>query len=219
MFRLAVALVLGLLGTGVLTSLGVWQVSRLGEKQALLAEIQAMIDAEPVELPEIVDAASDRFLPVRVAGRFTGESLRVLAAEKGPGAGVHVIAVMDTGARRVLVDLGFLPEGASFTPEGAWEIAGNLHWPRDVDGYTPPPDLERDLWFARAVAPMAAHLNAEDMLIVARSGLPGGPAPRPVGIEGISNNHLSYAVTWFLLAITWAGMTAYLMWRIRRGEA
>jgi surfeit locus 1 family protein len=219
MVRLLVALGLGLLGTGILGSLGVWQVKRLAEKQALLAEIQAMIDAPPVALPALVDPGRDRFLPVTVAGRLTGESARVLAAEKGPGAGVHLIAVMDTGARRVLVDLGFLAEGQVFVPEGAWEIAGNLHWPRDADGYTPPPDLARGLWFSRAVAPLAQHLRTDPVLVVARSALPEGPAPRPVGPEGIRNDHLSYAVTWFLLAATWAGMTAYLMWRIRRGEA
>jgi surfeit locus 1 family protein len=43
-----------------------------------------------------------------------------------------------------------------------------------------------------------------------------GIAPVPVSVEGIPNNHRQYAITWFSLAAVWAGMTLYLLWRIRR---
>ena len=35
----------------------------------------------------------------------------------------------------------------------------------------------------------------------------------PVGTEGIPNDHLQYAITWFSLALIWAAMTAFFMWR------
>jgi surfeit locus 1 family protein len=38
----------------------------------------------------------------------------------------------------------------------------------------------------------------------------------PVDTQGIPNNHLNYAVTWFSLAAVWAGMTLLLLWRIRQ---
>ena len=178
----------------------------------------------PVALPEAPEPERDRYLPVRAEGRFTGEAVHVLAAQRALGTGTHVIAVFETTAgARVLVDRGFLPDAAraGFEPgDDAALVVGNLHWPRDADRHTPEPDLQRGLWFAREVEPIAAHLGTEPVLIVARAEDP--PAPRlrpvPVGTEGIPDNHFEYAVTWFLLAVAWAGMTLYLLWRIRRED-
>jgi len=41
-------------------------------------------------------------------------------------------------------------------------------------------------------------------------------SPWPVSRAGIPNNHLNYAITWFLMAAAWLGMTGYWLWRIRR---
>jgi surfeit locus 1 family protein len=32
----------------------------------------------------------------------------------------------------------------------------------------------------------------------------------------IPNDHLQYAITWFALAVAWALMTGYQLWRIKR---
>ena len=63
---------------------------------------------------------------------------------------------------------------------------------------------------------MAAKLNAEALLIVARSETGDAIEPMPVDSSAIPNDHLNYAITWFLLASVWAGMTVLLLWRIRR---
>jgi hypothetical protein len=48
-------------------------------------------------------------------------------------------------------------------------ITGTLHWPRETDGYTPPPDPVTGMWFARDVPAMAEALRTEPVLVVARS--------------------------------------------------
>jgi surfeit locus 1 family protein len=64
---------------------------------------------------------------------------------------------------------------------------------------------------------MATALNAEPILLVARNIDPVSPTvPMPVGIEGIPNDHLGYAITWFMLAIGWALMTGLLIFRTLR---
>ena len=217
-------LVLGIAGVAVLMSLGFWQVSRMGEKRAVIEAIEARIMDAPVALPAAPDPARDRYLPVRAEGNFTGEAVHVLAAQRAAGTGTHVLAVLEKpDGSRVLVERGFLPDAArvGYDPAtGAARVLGNLHWPRDADRHTPEPDLERGLWFAREVEPIAAHLGSDPVLIVARTEAPPAPTlrPVPVGTEGIPDNHFEYAVTWFLLAIAWAGMTVYLLWRIRREE-
>jgi surfeit locus 1 family protein len=95
-------------------------------------------------------------------------------------------------------------------------VVGTLHWPDETDSFTPPPDAARDIWFARDVPAMAAKLQTEPVLIVTREATGDGITPLPVGTQGIPNNHLNYAVTWFSLAAVWAGMTLLLLWRIRR---
>ena len=209
------------LGLALLLSLGVWQVQRLGWKQGLLAEMDARLLAAPVELPEVIDPARDGFLAVRATGRFTGEDRLVMASRKGVGAGWLVVAGFETDTgRRLLVDRGFLPDAARDRPrpETAAEITGNLHWPDEVDRFTPAPDPARGLWYARDVPALAAELGTEPALIVLRSTSEAAPPalPTPLDTSLVPDNHLSYAITWFSLAAIWAGMTAVLLWRMRR---
>lgn len=222
MRRYLPALALGIGGIVILVSLGVWQLRRLAWKEDILARIEAKISAPAVALPARPDPEADRYLPVTLAGRTTGPELLVLSGQKQAGPGYEVIAAFETdGGRRVLIDRGFLPEAKRSNPRPpvALLVSGNLLWPQDGDSYTPPPDAATGLWFARDVQAMAERLATEPLMVVVRSatGDAQGIDPVPVDTSGIPNDHLQYAITWFSLAAVWAGMTAYLLWRIRRG--
>jgi surfeit locus 1 family protein len=95
-------------------------------------------------------------------------------------------------------------------------VVGNLDWPRETDSFTPAPDAKTGLWFARDVPAMAQALGTEATLIVARGSTGDGITPMPVDTSAIPNNHWQYAITWFLLAVAWLGMTSLWLWRIRR---
>ncbi len=219
--RMIVPLLFGLLGAGVLVALGVWQLQRLAWKEGVLSRIEARIADAPVALPVAPDPARDEYLPVTVSGRWDTGALRVLASIRQVGAGHRLIRVLQTDdGRRILVDRGFLPDGAApgQLPDGRVRVIGNLHWPDEVDGFTPEPDLAQGLWFARDVPAMAAALGARPVLVVARKITPGDSTLMrlPVSARGIPNDHLEYAITWFSLALVWLGMTGLLLWRIRR---
>ncbi|WP_372841418.1 SURF1 family protein [Phaeovulum sp.] len=223
MRRYVFPLILGLVGVAILLSLGVWQLRRLEWKESLLAEITAKIGADPLPLPATGAGESLKYTPVAVNGSTTGQEILVLTGMQGVGPGYEVIASFETAeGRRVLIDRGFVPEDARRTPRPAvtLTVTGNLHWPHETDKYTPPPDLAAGVWFARDVPAMAAHLGTEPLLVVAASvtGDAQGITPVPIGIEGIRNEHLTYAITWFLLALAWSGMTAFLLWRIRQKQ-
>lgn len=220
MRRYLFPVLLGVVGVAILLSLGLWQVQRMAWKQALLAEIQTGIDAPAGPLPAAVDP-SMKYRPVEVAGRTTGQEILVLSGTREAGAGYQVISGFETtDGRRVMVDRGFIPQDARHAarPPVDLRIRGNLHWPQEKGGATPEPNLTEGIWFARDVPAMAAQLATEPVLIVASAvaGDAQGIEPIPVGIAGIPNNHLEYAVTWFMLAAVWAGMTVYLLSRIRR---
>lgn len=217
--RMIFPLLLGLVGCGVLLALGLWQLQRMDWKAAVLAEMEARIGGDPAALPATLVAKDDKFRPVWVEGRFTGEALEVLAGQRGESPGVRIIEAFETrDGRRILIDRGFLEDAARTTPRPAHDarIVGNLHWPDDADSFTPPPDEKTGLWFARDVAAMSAKLNTEATLIVAREPTGDGITPMPVDTSTIPNDHWGYAITWFSLAAVWAVMTGYLLWRIRR---
>ena len=209
----------GVLGVALLLSLGIWQTQRMLWKEAMLAEIAAMLVKDPVPLPTVVSAAQDRYRGVMVSGRFTGQAVFKLDSLKGVGPGKRVIAVFETeDGRRVLIDRGLWLDGEAASPglARAAHVAGNLDWPRETDGFTPPPDPKTGIWFARDVTAMAAALQTLPVMIVARGTTGDGITPAPVDTSAIPNNHWQYAVTWFLLAAAWLGMTVYLLWRIRQ---
>ena len=223
MRRLLFLLVVGAGGVAVLLSLGLWQVQRLHWKEGIIATIESRIAAEPVPFDTLAgpDPAADLYRPVTLAGHTTGEDALVLSGRKGEGAGYEVIAAFETeGGRRILLDRGFLSEAGRGMPRPpvALAVTGNLHWPDEPDAFTPPPDAAAGLWFARDVPALAAALNTEPVLVVARlvEGDAQGVEPVPVGAAAIPNDHRQYAITWFSLAAVWAGMTVFFLWRIRR---
>ena len=219
MRRMIAPLLIGAIGAAILLGLGAWQMQRMVLKQALLAQISAMLVQTPVPLPAKVDADHDRYRGVTVSGRFTGQAVFKLDSLEGKGPGKRVIAVFETtDGRRVLVDRGLWLEGVVAHPDLPHDaqVAGNLDWPRETDSFTPPPDATTGLWFARDVPAMAATLGTEPVLIVAREPTGDGILPAPVDTSAIPNNHWEYVVTWFSLALVWLGMTGFWLWRIRQ---
>ena len=219
--QIAIPLVFGVIGTAVLISLGMWQVQRLAEKEAGLAEIDRRIADAPVSLPDTPTQSDHKYLSVTASGAFLTPELHVLVGAKDLGAGYRLIQPFETQGRRILVDRGFIDLDAkdAIRPLGTAQVTGNLHWPDEVDSYTPAPDLQRDIWFARDVPAMAEALETEPVLLVVRQETPqsvSGLTPLPVDSTNVPNDHLQYAITWFSLALIWAGMTSYFVWRTGR---
>jgi len=216
--RMIVPLIFGLAGIAVLLSLGIWQMQRLAWKQNILSQIEARLAADATPLPKPTEEARDNRLKVSTSGTFQVGEIHVLTSIKGEGPGFRIIApfLTDTG-QRIMVDRGFVLEANKNTerPLGDAQIEGNLLWPNETDGYTPEPNLERNIWFARDTPKMAAALDTDPVLVVVKSVTPNGPTqPLPVTVN-IANDHLEYAITWFSLAFVWFGMTLFLLWRIR----
>lgn len=212
--------IFGIGGAAILLSLGAWQLRRLDWKEGRLSAIETRIAAAPLALPEVPLEQTDEYMPVAVTGHFAETGLRVLTSRKNDGAGHRLIRRFETGDRSILVDRGFLPDGkdAPQLPTGDVTITGNLAWPDETDGFTPAPDITGGLWFARDVPAMAAALGTEPVLVVARDvSYDAGPVdPMPVTTQGIPNDHLNYARTWFSLAAIWLAMTGYLIYRTLR---
>ncbi len=213
--------IIGVVGTAILVWLGVWQVHRLQWKQDILSRIEERIAEDPIPLPETPRQERDQYQPVTANGTILPGEIRILASLRDAGPVFRIIRAYETDdGRRILIDMGFVPEGARDMVRvgGPAHLVGNLYWPDEIDGFTPDPDLEAGIWFARDIPAMAATLDTEPVLVVLRERPETdlGVTPFPVDTTGIPNDHLSYAITWFLLAIAWMGMTLFLLWRISK---
>lgn len=216
-------LVVGLGGVAVLLWLGFWQLDRLTWKEDILADIEGRLAAEAIALPEAADEATDEYRAVTLTGHAMDAELHVLTSGTAAGTGYRVISAFETDdGRRIMLDQGLLPQEAKDAPPSfgpPTTLDGNLIWPDDVNSSTPDPDLASNIWFGRDVVAMAGVLDTEPLMVVARTT----PDPRltalPVETVGIKNDHLNYAITWFMLAAVWAVMSGFLFFRLTRRTA
>ena len=225
------ALVVGLGGILALLSLGVWQIGRVGEKLAEIRMLEDRLSAPPLALGAIDLPPDQNYRRAEATGRFVDpdQQARMIFARKphGPGSLYFSAFELESG-ERIMVQRGFAPEFTDIDltpPEGRFRISGVLRTPREVGAFTPQPDPQARLVFARDVDPLAAMLDAQPILLVldaAPTALDGAapdarrfPEPALEKID-LPNNHLGYAVTWFSLAAIWTVMTGLLL-RRRRG--
>jgi len=218
--KLIFPIVLGVAGCATLISLGNWQVQRLAWKEGVLAQIDARLQSDPAPFSTDVTEEADEYSRVTVQGTPTGDELHVLVSGTTAGTGYRVISRFETDLGPILLDQGLLAlEDKDLpAPSGPIEIKGTLLWPDDLNNSTPDPDLAANIWFARNVETMSAHLDTLPFMVVVSDARPADPrlTPLPVTTAAIKNDHLEYAITWFLLAAVWAIMSLYLIGRTLR---
>ena len=214
-----------ILGTAVLLYLGQWQLDRLGWKQSILKDIESKISGTPQYLPDSINEIEHKYLPVEVSGKLDDNFIKIMVSQKFIGAGYRIIVPFELEkGKMILVDLGFIRH--EFAPDISFgnnlSITGNLHWPKEVDFFTPAPDFKNNIWFARDVKELSKELGTEPILVVAKSFSPSiiHLNPLPINIENIPNNHKQYAITWFSLAFIWLGMGVFFIYRasVNKGQ-
>ena len=208
----------GILGVLILAGLGIWQVQRLAWKNNLIREISESLGTPPISLvPNEINIGS-QYLSVSANGKFLEKELHVLHSLKPYGPGFKVIKPFKLSSNEIiLVDLGFVEEKNKakeriFTDE---TIKGNIFFPNETDFFTPDPNLDRNIWFARSLDSMANYLGTMPILLVLSNSVDRGVITTPLRAN-LVNNHLQYAVTWFSMALTWVFMSFYLIIRVTK---
>jgi surfeit locus 1 family protein len=204
--------------------LGAWQLDRLNQKQSLLQDIYYRLQQEPIPLEDLgqIDKDTHNYRRVQITGKFEQKPLYVLTSEKPWGTGFQQILAFQTKTGRILVDRGYIPENQKDSiaiPSDSVTLEANLYWPNETGFFTPAPDTQKNIWFARDVDIMADTLNTDPILAVVQpSSNPENIWPRPVitDTRAIPNNHFQYAMTWFSLSLIWLVMSAIWIRRIRQ---
>lgn len=214
----------------ILCGLGAWQLERLQWKTALIATVNSHMAAPPVSLDAILamNWNEAQYRRVSLSGRFDhGREAYVFTT--GQGAAVyHVLTPFTTDdGRVVMVDRGAVPKEkldpatrASGNVEGDVHVTGVWRAPDPPGGFTPPSDAAKRIWFARDLAGIAA---ADRLSLAAPVVIEADSAPNPGGwprggqtVVSFRNQHLSYAVTWFGLALCLLGV--WFAYHISKGR-
>lgn len=219
----------------VLVGLGLWQLERLQWKEGLIEKIETRSKGPAISLEDATLMAGQgqdpSYYRVRVSGRFDHAKERYLFAVSDGKTGWHVIAPLETeDGKIVLIDRGFVPSELrepSSRIEGQLEneiaVTGIVRMPDTQRLFTPDNEPEDNRWFWRDLAAMAQSMYPETpeglapFLLEAEKGeVPGGwPEGGQTRLE-IPNNHLQYAITWFLLAVCLLVIFGAYIWKARR---
>lgn len=224
---LAILAFMAAAGVVLLLLLGFWQVQRLAWKQDLIARVDARVHAEAAPVPTdwaSVTREGDEYRRVTLTGTWLHDDSVLTQAVTDLGAGFWVVTPMETDSGIYLVNRGFVPsdnrDGAS-RPEGVQTVTGLLRMTEPEGGFLRTNDPAADRWHSRDVAAIgqAKGLTVAPFFIDADrqgDGLPVGG----LTVIRFPNNHLSYAITWFALALGLAGAAIFVgrhEARLRRG--
>ena len=196
-------------------SLGLWQVQRMHWKQALIARVEARVDAAPDAPPardawSTIDAENDEYRRVALTGRFLPVAETRTQAVTALGAGSWVLSPLRTETGDiVLVNRGFVPTGehAAPPPTAMVRIEGLLRLSEPAGGFLRRNAPTQDRWYSRDVAAIArarglpgdavAPFFVDAVRISGASGWPRGG----LTVVTFRDSHLSYALTWFGMAL------------------
>ncbi len=214
----------------ILCGLGVWQLERLQWKLALIARVNAHMAAAPLALDQIKVLGADeaQYRRVRLTGRFDhAHEAYVFTTDAGAPV-YHVLTPLRLEDGRVLmVDRGEVPKElldpatrAAGNALGAVEVTGVWRVPDAPGAFTPPPDMAHRIWYARDLGTIAAadHLILTAPVVV-EADASANPSGWPKGgqtVVSFRNQHLSYAVTWFGLALGLLGI--WFAYHISKGR-
>lgn len=196
----------------ILVTLGLWQVKRLEWKNELLLAIDQAEGRPAVEL----SAQPRPFEKVIVSGHWLSSlahyGVEVRDTHYGPRMGSQVVAVLARpGSPAVLVLLGWIADGAPFAlPAGEARVIGYVRPQEHSSWLSAGDDAKAARFFTLNTMEIGKDLSVavEPYTVVALQTqdverpisdlgpVPASQLPRP------TNNHLSYAATWFGLAAT-----------------
>jgi surfeit locus 1 family protein len=218
----------------LLVGLGVWQLQRMEWKNALVAEMQGRMTAPAIALPRpLEDTEGLRFRRVELTGTYLHDKALYRAAQTlGKNRrGWHVITPMRLeDGRTVLVNRGYVPTekkppetrpeslfDGPVTIEGVLRLGG---W-SGMDFVRPENDPADNVWVWMDLPRMAEAAGLENAMTEVYVDAAEGqhPADYPVGGQtrvNLRNQHLEYALTWFLLAAGLLGVYFLYHWRPER---
>ena len=211
-------------------SLGIWQMERREWKLDILDRLTANQAAAALTLDELLrgDPLRHEYGRVKVAGTFMHDKEFHLAARSLKNkVGMQVVTPLKTDdGRIVLFDRGWIPsekkepaQRAEGQVAGRVELTGIVRRSQIKGRFVPDNAPDKNVWFQVDVPLMRQLAGAApdprlDTFFLEADATPN-PGGVPVGGQtrlDIPNDHLQYAITWFLIALALAGVYLAYHW-------
>lgn len=206
------------------TALGFWQIERRAWKFDLIEKVETRVHAAPSPLPPPAQWGDDlAYRRVRITGRFLHDRETLVQAVTVHGAGWWVLTPMRlsdpapalrraTGHPLILVNRGFVPNELrdpttrrGSLPTQRVTITGLLRTSEPDGAFLRSNDPAADRWFSRDVAAIARARELGPIVpFFVDADATSNPGGFPIGgltVIAFRNNHLTYAITWFGLAL------------------
>ena len=211
-------------------SLGVWQMERREWKRDILDRLTANQAAAPMTLDELLrgDPLRHEYGRVKLAGSFLHDKEFHLAARSLKNkVGLQLVTAFKTDdGKIVLFDRGWIPsekkepaKRAEGQVPGRVELTGIVRRNQERRQFAPENAPDKNVWFHVDVPLMRRMAGAPPDPKLDAFFLDADAAPNPGGVPiggqtrlDIPNDHLQYAITWFLLALALAGVYLAYHW-------
>lgn len=214
-----------------LLSLGNWQIRRLAWKVALIEKVETRAFAAPVSAPagltpEEMTAEDHAYLRVTAAGQFRHDLSQRIKAVTDLGPGWWLVTPLISDSETLWINRGFLPSGfdpAEITrPEGAQTVTGLLRLSVPKGTLLERNDPASERWYSIDVPALSQHAGITDaapyVIAADHSGtVTNWPRGGLTQVE-FRNNHLSYALTWYAMALLFFCAMVYVVWDRTAGE-
>ena len=207
-----------LVALSILLSLCAWQIKRLAWKEELIKIRVERFEKKIVSLDSLDHPEKQEFTKVSLNGSFFNELEMYMAAlSKNGNNGYHIIVPLKLSENSYVVfDRGWIPLRKKLKEkrlenliEGFHDIEAVIRTPGRKGKYQPDNELENNFWFFVDPVQMSKFtgLNLEKSFYL--EAVNNGPGGSPLGGQTriyIRNNHLQYAITWFLIALGLIGV-------------
>jgi surfeit locus 1 family protein len=195
--------------------LGFWQLERLSEKRHKIQELQDKSTQPAIQLPQqFSDITKFRYRKVKVSGEYIHDKEIFLYAGTGPNghtSGFLLFTPLKTTDNRlILVNRGWIPtslksqaERVFSLEEGTVEVTGYVMLGEENSWIIPENNDKKNIWFNINLAEMQKFIgaNIENYYIMRVYEGDDFPIGNNLNVN-LRNNHLEYAITWFMAAFT-----------------
>lgn len=206
--------------------LGVWQIERLEWKEALIEQINAELQKEPQPLPMALPELGPReYRFFTATGYYLHDKTLYRAAQYQKNIlGYHLLTPMQLEDGRILlVNRGWVPKEQKdpaarpgSEPSEPLTIKIMVHRGNLRGWFVPDNSPEKNQWFWYDLPTMRQTTGVELLPIVADAVQVHTEGGLPIASKGeieIRNDHLSYAITWFAIAITIIAIYTIYHWQ------
>ena len=214
-FRKYAFLSFAIVGLFLLCGLGFWQIERLHWKEDLIQNIQDASLQAPLKEKQLSSCKPRDILFKRVflKGTLLSHVFYIIGRTYNKQSGYHALVPLRIKKDRVLlINIGWVPTKNIIIPKGInVSVMGYVRVPESY-WFTPKHTPAQNEWGFVDIEKMK-RVVGQDLLPVYISARNIHPSilgvKAHVALPKLRNKHLSYAITWFVLAFCWLVFAGY----------